>query len=1124
MYRQKRPRIQYPRRLEKIVTLMLVLALLLSVVTPAVQAADTYAPLAQSTDPAPEPGNCEAPNRSAGTMVFLPAIVSNFVENRSAVSPSPNATLNTDAPMTRVLDYQVGKVYTYLYDYAVTTQSLSRNRDETREESPFVTRVNAYADITVLSKAEDGTIDAQLVMRAPFLCASVNPNEQVVVQDQIFFERLAVPLRFKQAANGTITEVMSQPDLSTEVTNIQKGILNFLQLTLQEGETYTASEIGGQGTYTATYQLAEASAGLQITKTISTGDYSQLNSVGGKPESLQLNTTLNMLIGAEQKVLTSVTVVEDHKSADGTQNPANTDAAQGPDGVSVWSTAKTTGSLKLETVADAPADAVAQARSIQALYAADNLGGELAGDYSNSTIIDLATVDLDAEFAALEKAELEADSPDNIDTSHFMRILQLHQADEGTVVVDKIAERLQAVVDNDELAMLYVDLLGEIGTPKAQDYLNGFFNQSTLQAANLAASSTITTQQQVLINMVRLTNPVSQTVNTVRQISNDEQSPLQETASSVLGGVADNLDDYDPVLQQEILFELEEGLRNAESVDDVLLYLSALGNIGDEISALVINQSYITDTIVINGEVLTDTIDILVINIAGYEALRGIPGEYVEYILIEALWNEALELWMRDIIAEVLIDRDWDNETILSDYAYEQLVAYLDLYLDDWYDYNPDEPGDDDFNGDSGNGEVGASATAAEFNRSWNKNFGNAYVGVRLPGSIYAATPPHSNQFGGGPYMRASQRVEAYVWQVAPDLTIASGSAEARYNGSTGMNVNTKVSVLNDSIHLLNNNFFISCTQEVGPFSLLNKYIAVFDKSVTIFVLGVLPITFRVSAGGTIHLAVDAGTNNLCAGDSYGLRLRVSPGISLTIRGEAYVNAAFVQGGAALNGDLIKVSLPTQGYVEYTRSSGALKRCIKVDIAVQPFAVRFYLFARARWNPFSNSWPVNKEWTVAQYSSPSYTYPLYGEGALGTCFDSEPASQFTLVNANANKCVDVAGFGRANGTNIQQWSCSGAGNQRWEEVPANGGFMLRNPDSAKCLSTTSTTDTRDGLNLHIWDCLGFDNQIMNWSGDALIIKYSNKCVDVSGASTNNGANIQQWSCNGTGAQNFRKQP
>ncbi|WP_329430755.1 ricin-type beta-trefoil lectin domain protein [Streptosporangium sp. NBC_01495] len=54
---------------------------------------------------------------------------------------------------------------------------------------------------------------------------------------------------------------------------------------------------------------------------------------------------------------------------------------------------------------------------------------------------------------------------------------------------------------------------------------------------------------------------------------------------------------------------------------------------------------------------------------------------------------------------------------------------------------------------------------------------------------------------------------------------------------------------------------------------------------------------------------------------------------------------------------------------------------------------------------------------------------------LATC-SGNPAQQFVLsgagdlVNPQANKCVDVTGWGGA-GTPLQQWECNGGANQKW---------------------------------------------------------------------------------------------
>ncbi|MEW2115199.1 ricin-type beta-trefoil lectin domain protein [Streptomyces sp. NPDC005474] len=69
------------------------------------------------------------------------------------------------------------------------------------------------------------------------------------------------------------------------------------------------------------------------------------------------------------------------------------------------------------------------------------------------------------------------------------------------------------------------------------------------------------------------------------------------------------------------------------------------------------------------------------------------------------------------------------------------------------------------------------------------------------------------------------------------------------------------------------------------------------------------------------------------------------------------------------------------------------------------------------------------------------------------------------------KCLDAAGFGTANGTKVQLWACHGGSNQIWQ--PYNGGY--RNPASGRCLDDPGFATT-DGTQLHLWDCHGGSNQ------------------------------------------------
>ncbi|MDX3695491.1 ricin-type beta-trefoil lectin domain protein [Streptomyces europaeiscabiei] len=69
------------------------------------------------------------------------------------------------------------------------------------------------------------------------------------------------------------------------------------------------------------------------------------------------------------------------------------------------------------------------------------------------------------------------------------------------------------------------------------------------------------------------------------------------------------------------------------------------------------------------------------------------------------------------------------------------------------------------------------------------------------------------------------------------------------------------------------------------------------------------------------------------------------------------------------------------------------------------------------------------------------------------------------------KCLDASGGGTTNGTKVQIWACNGGANQVWE--PYNGGY--RNPASGRCLDIPGFS-TADGTQLHLWDCHGGSNQ------------------------------------------------
>ncbi len=131
---------------------------------------------------------------------------------------------------------------------------------------------------------------------------------------------------------------------------------------------------------------------------------------------------------------------------------------------------------------------------------------------------------------------------------------------------------------------------------------------------------------------------------------------------------------------------------------------------------------------------------------------------------------------------------------------------------------------------------------------------------------------------------------------------------------------------------------------------------------------------------------------------------------------------------------------------------------------------------------------------------------------------------FALVAEHSGKCVDVAGRGTQDGTTVYQWSCNGQANQKWEQVPVSGGFLVRSIDSGKCLDVIGGS-TSAGTQVALWSCHGGGNQVFNWSGlgKELKVQHSGLCLNVSASARTDGAALIQWPCNLLAANdNFRK--
>jgi arabinan endo-1,5-alpha-L-arabinosidase len=135
-------------------------------------------------------------------------------------------------------------------------------------------------------------------------------------------------------------------------------------------------------------------------------------------------------------------------------------------------------------------------------------------------------------------------------------------------------------------------------------------------------------------------------------------------------------------------------------------------------------------------------------------------------------------------------------------------------------------------------------------------------------------------------------------------------------------------------------------------------------------------------------------------------------------------------------------------------------------------------------------------------------------------------SIYRLTPRHSGKAVDVQNCGTSNGTNVQQWSWLNNTCQQWLINDVGNGYYRISPTNAPLLALDVTNCSgSNNANIQIWTWL--NNNCQKWqlvdkgSGYYQIKSVaSGKCLDVSGASTADGANIIQYTCGSGYNQQF----
>ncbi|WP_315903748.1 RICIN domain-containing protein [Streptomyces rhizosphaerihabitans] len=142
-------------------------------------------------------------------------------------------------------------------------------------------------------------------------------------------------------------------------------------------------------------------------------------------------------------------------------------------------------------------------------------------------------------------------------------------------------------------------------------------------------------------------------------------------------------------------------------------------------------------------------------------------------------------------------------------------------------------------------------------------------------------------------------------------------------------------------------------------------------------------------------------------------------------------------------------------------------------------------------------------------------------GGLGWVGDSPTVIE---VHAAKDKCLDVQGGKKDNGTPVQVYTCNGSAAQKWVLLGSEDKLHLQNVNSLKCLDVAGN-NTANGTTIQISSCK--DSTSQTWASElrgATSLKSvgTGKCLDLH--TFDNGNDAKLYTCNDTAAQQFDIKP
>ncbi|MEO0469750.1 MAG: RICIN domain-containing protein [Bacteroidota bacterium] len=149
-------------------------------------------------------------------------------------------------------------------------------------------------------------------------------------------------------------------------------------------------------------------------------------------------------------------------------------------------------------------------------------------------------------------------------------------------------------------------------------------------------------------------------------------------------------------------------------------------------------------------------------------------------------------------------------------------------------------------------------------------------------------------------------------------------------------------------------------------------------------------------------------------------------------------------------------------------------------------------------------------------------------------FEDAGAGNFHIKVRHSDMCLAAANNQQADGINVVQRNCNGAANQTWTVTDLGNGYhSITNLHNGRVLDVAGVS-TANGANVQVWSNFSSDNQqwelvqVSNSNPPPpsqayynILARHSGKGLDVAGASTSSGANVEQYAISNGGGDNQR---